>query len=87
MSSFLDRFSNEQSEMEFFRTQRAELQQVSSRYSTLLELARSVDSTIQCPRCASRKVVYRYQQTRSADEGMTCICSCSQCRHSFTIRS
>jgi DNA-directed RNA polymerase subunit M/transcription elongation factor TFIIS len=53
----------------------------------MLELAHSVESTIQCPKCKNRKVMYREQQTRSADEGMTCICVCTQCHHSFTLKS
>jgi len=65
----------------------------------LATLRRSLDETIQvdveevlgvkakplfhCVKCKSQNVSYVLRQTRSADEGMTCIFTCQDCKHSY----
>jgi len=36
-----------------------------------------------CVKCHSQNVSYVLRQTRSADEGMTCIFTCQDCKHSY----
>jgi DNA-directed RNA polymerase subunit M/transcription elongation factor TFIIS len=42
---------------------------------------------IKCPKCKSRNTSYRMLQNRSADEGMTSICNCNECSHSWVMKA
>jgi len=50
----------------------------------VLETTRT-KGTIKCRSCGSHDVTYIMKQTRSADEGMTCICSCHKCHVTFSL--
>lgn len=41
--------------------------------------------SIICIKCKSDSVTYILRQTRSADEGMTCMCFCNNCRSNFVL--
>ncbi len=41
---------------------------------------------IKCPECKERDCSYKLVQTRSADEGMTAMCSCRKCFNSWAIK-
>lgn len=40
---------------------------------------------LKCHRCGGNEVGYVLRQTRSADEGMTCMCTCRQCGCVFVL--
>ena len=51
---------------------------------TLLGLTGNVG--LQCGACKAYDTSYKMLATRSADEGMTAMCTCRQCHHQWTIR-
>lgn len=85
--SFLDQFSTVVTEEEFFQQQIAVQITKEQRLQEIVSATKRVDSVIECPRCKSHRVQYREAQTRSADEGMTCICKCTVCQHKFSLKS
>ena len=43
------------------------------------------DGITACVKCSSKKVTHRDVQLRSGDEGMTVVCHCTICGHTFTL--
>jgi DNA-directed RNA polymerase subunit M/transcription elongation factor TFIIS len=54
-------------------------------FNPYIALETKKQSPLQCKTCKSTDVNYILRQTRSADEGMTCLCICQSCRATFVL--
>ena len=51
----------------------------------VLGVKSAISGNVVCPKCKGSDTSYKLVQTRSADEGMTSICSCLGCGHRWTF--